>query len=93
MDWHADVRLLGMKKTRLEAMKKLLDQAAQRKRNAAADENKTAEFREELYINRLTTAITALNDEIFTMSQELGIDPKTGEIFGGADRECAANPG
>ena len=74
MDWNTDVRLLGMKKTRLAAMKAMLDQAAQRKRNASAAGDKTAEFREELYINRLTVKITTLNDEIFTMSRNLGID-------------------
>lgn len=85
MDWNADVRLLGMKKTRLQAMKTMLDQAAARRRAAADAGDKTAEFREELYINRLTVNITRLNDEIFVMGQKLGINPETGEIID-ADR-------
>lgn len=93
MDWHTDVKLLGMKKTRLEAMRKLMDQAVERRRAAAAAENKSAEFREELYINRLTVEITKLNDEIFAMGQKIGINPETGEIFGDVDREYAVSPG
>lgn len=93
MDWHTDVKLLGMKKTRLAAMKKLLDQAGGRMKAARDAGDKVAAFREELYINRMTVEITRLNDEVFAMAQKLGIDAVTGEILGDADRERAAVSG
>ena len=90
MDWHTDVKLLGMKKTRLEAIKKLLDDAVERRKAISANENPKAAIREDLNINRLAAEVNRLNDEIFVMAQELGIDPETGEIYGYADRDCAA---
>ena len=82
MDWHTDVKLLGMKKTRLEAMKKLLDLAGGRLKAARDAGDKVAAFKEELYINRMTVEITKLNDEVFAMGQKIGINPETGEISG-----------
>ena len=90
MDWHTEVKLLGMKKTRLEAMKKLLDDAVDRRKAISANGDPRAATREDLNINRLTADVNRLNDEIFAMAQELGIDPETGEIHGYADRDCAA---
>ena len=85
MDWHTDIKLLGMKKTRLEAMKELLDGAVERRKMISANENPTAAIREDLNINRLTAEMNRLNDEIFAMAQKLGIDPETGELID-ADR-------
>ena len=90
MDWQTEVKLLGMKKTRLEAIKKLLDDAVERRKMISANENPTAAIREDLNINRLTAEVNRLNDEIFAMAQELGINPETGELSGDADRDCAA---
>ena len=81
MDWHTDVKLLGMKKTRLEAMKKLVDMAGGRLKDARDAGDKVAAFKEELYINRMTVEITKLNDEVFAMGQKIGIDPETGEFI------------
>ena len=78
MDWHTDVKLLGMKKTRLEAMKKLVDMAGERLKAARDAGVKTGAFKEELYINRMTVEITKLNDEVFAMGKKIGIDPKGG---------------
>ena len=85
MDWHTDVMLLGMKKTQLEAMKKLLDLAGGRLKAARDAGDKVAAFKEELYINRMTVEITKLNDEVFAMGQKIGINPETGEIDTGRD--------
>ena len=89
MDWHTDIKPLGMKKTRLEAIKKLLDDAVERRKMISANENQTAAIREDLNINRLTAEVNRLNDEIFAMAQELGIAPETGEIYGDTDRDYA----
>ena len=78
MDWQTEVKLLGMKKTRRDAMKQLLDAAAGRLKAAQDAGDKTGAFREELYINRMTVDITKLNDEIFSLGQKLGIDPEGG---------------
>ena len=92
MDWDADVKLLGMKKTRLEAIKKLLDDAVERRKAISAKEDSRAATREDLNINRLTAEVNRLNDEIFEMAQELGIDPETGELLGDTGMEFAALP-
>ena len=83
MDWQTEVKLLGMKKTRLEAMKKLRDAAVERRRAISAKDNPTAAIAEDLNINRLTAEINRLNDEIFAMGQKLGINPEMGETLGG----------
>ena len=90
MYWHTEVKLLGMKKARLEAMKKLLDDAVDRRKAISANEDPRAATREDLNINRLTADVNRLNDEIFAMAQKLGIDPETGELSGDADRDYAA---
>ena len=80
MDWDSEVRLLGMKKQRLQAMR-ALRRKNEEKIRAAENEREALYARLELV--RLTGQITRLNDEIFSMAQRLGIDPETGEIPGG----------
>ena len=92
MDWHTEVKLMGMKKARLEAMKKLLDDAVDRRKAISANGDPRAATREDLNINRLTAELNRLNDEIFAMAQKLGIDPETGELSEDADGGYAAPP-
>ena len=91
MDWHTDVKLLGMKKTRRDAMGRLLDVSLEKCRELEHTGNHSALFREKLIISCLTTEITKLNGEIFAMEKKLGINP--GEIAEVINREYAANPG
>ena len=93
MDWQTEVKLLGMKKTRRDAMKQLLNQAQERCRKLEISGTQSAMIREKLNIAKLTADITRLNDEIFVLAQKLGIDPETGEIMGDAGRDYAEPSG
>ena len=93
MDWNADIRLLGMKKKRRDAMKQMLDQAAERCARMENGGNPRFLIREKLNINHLTVEIARLNDEIFAMGQRIGVNPETGEIYVNAGREYVAKPG
>ena len=90
MDWQTEVKLLGMKKTRRDAMKQLLNQAQEKCRKLEISGTQSAMICEKLNIAKLTADITRLNDEIFVLAQKLGIDPETGEIMGDAGRDYAA---
>ena len=89
MDWQTEVKLLGMKKTRRDAMKQLLNQAQEKCQKLEISGTQSAMIREKLNIAKLTADITRLNDEIFVLAQKLGIDPETGEIID-AGRDYAA---
>ena len=80
MDWHADIKMLDMKKTRLTALRTMRNQAIERRRAAAGDP--AAARREDLRIMEIIKSITILKDEIFAMEQNLGVHREQGEASG-----------
>lgn len=72
MDW-ADVKVLGHKRERKAMMEQMLADTINRLRTAQEQNDEKQARREKIQISQLTLFITRLNDEIFSMEQELGI--------------------